>query len=155
MTLKENKNGMDMFTRLASLMLTFRFSLACRRGEGPGAGVLGEGSAELPNKHKTSLRGTGVFRLDTRGRGRLNTSTDYYTKPFHLASLALGNTSSVLQGKSWTARILAGALLYRWPPTPQKINYCTADLTAAMLPTCLSHWWCDVVFDWLVGWSGG
>lgn len=116
MTLNKNKNGMDMFTYAPSLTLTLRFSLSALEERG-------RGSAES-SKHKTSLLqhrgkgGGGVSRLDTQGRGHLNTIITDYTKP-SIWRRSLGNTSSALQGKSLTALILAGnspqlgALLYR------------------------------------------
>lgn len=99
-------------------------------------------SSAEPSEHKTSLCSTGVFRQDTQGQGRLNTVTDYYTKP-SIWHRSLGNTSSALQGKSLTALTLAGnspqlwALLYRWP---QKTALPTSQLSCCQLVNPMVMW---------------
>lgn len=110
-----------------------------RGGEGP------VGSAES-SKLKTSLCSTGGLQTWHAGGGGAGDILTPWHQTFHLASLSLGNTSSVLQGKSLTALILAGeqsaTLGFIIQATPKN---CAADVATIMLPACLSKWWCDVV----------
>lgn len=110
-----------------------------RRGrEGP------VGSAES-SKLKTSLCSTGGLQTWHAGGGGAGDILTPWHQTFHLASLSLGNTSSVLQGKSLTALILAGeqsaTLGFIIQATPKN---CAAD-----------HHHATSLFIQVVMWCGG
>lgn len=109
-----------------------------RGGEGP------VGSAES-SKLKTSLCSTGGLQTWHAGGGGAGDILTPWHQTFHLASLSLGNTSSVLQGKSLTALILAGeqsaTLGFIIQATPKN---CAAD-----------HHHATSLFIQVVMWCGG
>lgn len=98
---KKKKKKLKKMVWTCSLITSTLGFLSRRWGEGPGwfSRVV---------QIQTSLCSTGVFTLDTQGAGTSQHLYRLLHQTFNLALLSLGNTSSVLQGKSLTALILAG-----------------------------------------------
>lgn len=119
----------------------WRFSLGVEERRGT-RGVQGVQQSRPNLKHRFAAQG--VFRLDTQGRqGRLYTVTHYYTKPSIWHCSLLG--SSVLQGKSLTALMLAGeqseTLGFIIQVTPKELQISQPSCCQLVYPTGDVMWW--------------
>lgn len=103
MTLNQNKNGMDMIAYPPTLVADL--SLSWHRGEGPGG--RGEGVQQSRPNRKQCFVAQGSSDW-THGGIYVLTPLQIITPNLTIWHCSLGYTSSVLQGKSLTALILAG-----------------------------------------------